>query len=360
MFVKQLNYIHNKNLGFDSKNVVVIPTGLWYDNKGFKEELLRNPRVISVSASTLAPIEVGFKSSLSLSHQGNLDTVQVNHFFVDEDFAKTYKLEVIKGQFLQKSTFEYWKKFEKVNKDKKEGTEHTLSIPIVINETAEKILGFPDPIGQRIGNNVIVGVVKDFHFRSLYHSIEPLVMSNNPETISTMNVRIASERTSETLNYIHDTYKKYRENREFFYTFFDDMLNQIYQPETRLKNITIAFTLLAIVISVLGIFCMAIFSIDRHTKEIGIRRIYGAKNSEILILLNKEFLIWAVVAFIIATPIAWYSMHNWLKNFVYKTEVSWWIFLLAGLIAFGIALLTVTWQSWKTAIKNPVKALRYE
>jgi len=117
---------------------------------------------------------------------------------------------------------------------------------------------------------------------------------------------------------------------------------------------------LAIVISVLGILGMAVFSIDRRTKEIGIRRVAGAKSSEILILLNKEFIIWVVVAFIIATPVAWYVMHKWLQNFVYKTELSWWIFMLAGIIAFGIALLTVSWQSWRAATRNPVEALRYE
>lgn len=175
-----------------------------------------------------------------------------------------------------------------------------------------------------------------------------------------MNVRIAPGNTTETLNYIRDMYMKYRNDREFSYRFFDDLLNEKYQEETRLRNITIAFALLAIVISILGILGMSVFSIDRRTKEIGLRKVAGAKSSEILLLLNMEFIKWVLVAFIIATPIAWYTMHNWLQNFVYKTELSWWIFLLAGIIAFGIALLTVTWQSWKAATRNPVEALRYE
>ncbi|MGD0753727.1 MAG: FtsX-like permease family protein [Bacteroidales bacterium] len=360
MFIKQLSYIHNKDLGIDSKNIVVIPTGLWYDNKDFKQELLRNPKVLSVSASTYAPIDIGFNGGLSLNHQGRVDTLQVNYYFVDEDFAKTYKLEVIKGQFLQMDYSGYWKEGEKAGKSRKEGKEYTLSMPIVINQTAEKLLGFDDPIGQRVGDNVVVGVVKDFHFRSLHFSIEPLVMSNNPEVIGTMNVRISPGNTNETLNYIRDTYKKHREGREFSYTFFEDLLNEKYQAETRLKNITVAFALLAIIISVLGILGMSVFSIDRRTKEIGIRRVAGAKSSEILILLNKEFILWVIVAFVIASPIAWYVMNKWLQNFVYKTELSWWIFLLAGIIAFGIALITVNWQSWRAATRNPVEALRYE
>jgi len=360
LFIKQLNYIHNKDLGINNKNVVVIPTGLWYDNKEFKQELLRNPKVLSVSASTYAPIDVGFNGGLSLSHQGRVDTLQVNYYFVDEDFAKTYKLVVIKGQFLRMDYSGYWKEGENAGKSRKEEKEYTVSMPIVINQTAEKQLGFEDPIGQRLGDKVIVGVVKDFHFRSLHFPIEPLVMSNNPEAIGTMNVRIAPGNISETLNFIRNTYMRNRENREFSYRFFDDLLNEKYQGETRLKNITVAFALLAIIISVLGILGMAVFSIDRRTKEIGIRRVTGAKSSEILILLNKEFILWVIVAFIIAAPIAWYAMNRWLQNFVYKTELSWWIFLLAGIIAFGIALITVNWQSWRAATRNPVEALRYE
>ena len=360
IFIKQFNYIHKINLGIDDKNIVIIPTGLWYDNKEFKEELLRNPKILSVSASTYAPIEVGFKQGLSLRHQGRIDTLQVNYFFVDEDFAKTYKLDVLKGQFLQMSSSGYWKEFEKAKKSKKEDSEYAVSIPTVINETAEKLLGFDDPIGQRIGDNVIVGVVKDFHFRSLHYRIEPLIMSNNPEAIQTMNVRIAPGNTSETLNYIRETYKKNRDNRKFSYTFFDDLLNQIYQPETRLKNMTIAFAMLAIIISVLGILGMVIFSVARRTKEIGIRKVAGAKNSEILILLNMEFVIWIAVAFTIASPVAWYLMHKWLQNFVYKTDISWWIYLFAAIIGFGIALFTINWQCWRAATRNPVEALRYE
>jgi putative ABC transport system permease protein len=235
-----------------------------------------------------------------------------------------------------------------------------VSIPIVINETAEKLLGFDNPIGQRIGVNIIVGVVKDFHFRPLNFPIGPLIMTNDPEDIGTMNVRIAPGNISETLNYIRDTYKKHRDDREFSYSFFDDLLDEKYQAETRLRNITVAFALLAIVISILGILGMANFSIDRRTKEIGIRRVAGAKNSEILVLLNKEFIKWVLVAFIFATPFAWYALHKWLQNFVYKTELSWWIFLLAAIISFVIALLTVSWLSWRAATRNPVETLRFE
>ncbi len=360
LFVKQLNYIRTKDLGLNNKDVVVIPTGLWYDSKTFKAELLRNPNIRSVSASTYAPVDFGWKSTFALTKQGRADSLNASLFWVDEDFAKTYQLEVVKGQFLQMDYKAYWKEEEKAGKSRKEGKEFKVSIPIVINQTAEKILGFADPIGQRLGDNVIVGVVKDFHFRPLNYPIGPLVLTNNPENIMTMNVKIAPENRSVTLKYIRDTYQKYRDQRGFSYSFFEDLLGEKYQDETRLKNITIAFSILAIVMAVLGILGMAVFAITRRTKEIGIRKVNGARVSEVMVMLNKDFVKWVAMAFVIATPIAWYAMNRWLENFAYKTEVSWWIFVLAGLLALGIALLTVSWQSWKAATRNPVEALRYE
>jgi len=360
LFVKQLNYIHNKDLGIDDKNMVVVPTGLWYDNKEFKEELLRNPSVISASASTYAPVDYGFHHGITLNHQGRTDTLQTSLLFVDEDFAETYKLEIIKGQFLQMDYSDYWKEGEDAEKRRKESEVYTISIPIVINETAEKKLGFDDPIGQRIGDDVIVGVVKDFHFRPLHYPIGPLIMTNNPENIMTLNVRVAPENRTETIKYIRETFMKYRDNREFSYAFFDDLLDQKYQAETRLRNITTAFAILAIIISVMGILGMAFFSTDRRTKEIGIRKVTGAATSEILILLNKDFVKWVGVAFLIATPVAIIILHKWLQNFAYKTALSWWIFALAGLSAVLIAVISVSLQSWRASNRNPVDALRYE
>jgi putative ABC transport system permease protein len=185
-------------------------------------------------------------------------------------------------------------------------------------------------------------------------------MTNNPENIMTLNVRIAPENRTETIKYIRETFMKYRDNREFSYDFFDDLLDQKYQAETRLRNITTAFAILAIIISVMGILGMAFFSTDRRTKEIGIRKVTGAETSEILILLNKDFVKWVGVAFLIATPVAIIVLHKWLQNFAYKTALSWWIFALAGLSAVLIAVISVSLQSWRASNRNPVEALRYE
>jgi putative ABC transport system permease protein len=222
------------------------------------------------------------------------------------------------------------------------------------------MLGFTDPIGQRIGEKVIVGVVKDFHFRPLHHPIGPVILLNDPQNIMTANIKIAPQNRAETLQFIRDVYQKYRDERGFSYTYFDDLMNEEYKEELHLKNITTAFSILAILISVLGILGMTVFSIDRKIKEIGIRKVNGARTSEIMTMLNKDFVKWVAISFVIATPIAWYAMHKWLENFAYKTNLSWWIFALAGLLALGIALLTVSWQSWRAATRNPVEALRYE
>jgi len=360
LLIKQMNYIRTKDLGLNDKNVVVVPTGLWYGNKTFKDELLKNPNILSVSASVYAPVDFSWQINLSFSHEGRADSLQSSLFWADEDFAKTYNLKVKKGQFLQMDYSNYWKEMEKAGKNKKEWKDYAVSLPIVINETAEKMLGFNDPIGQRLGDYMIVGVVKDFHFRPLHYPIGPLILTNNPENIMTMNIRITPVNRAEILKYIGDTYRKYRNLRGFSYSFFDDLLDEKYQSETRLRNLTFAFAVLAIVIAMLGILGMSLFACQRRTKEIGIRKVNGAKVAEVMAMLNKDFIKWVAIAFVIACPIAWYAMHKWLQNFAYKTELSWWVFAGAGAVAVTVAALTVSWQSWRAATRNPVESLRYE
>jgi len=175
-----------------------------------------------------------------------------------------------------------------------------VSLPVVINETAKKTLGFDDPVGQRLGNFVIVGVVKDFHYRPLQYPIEPLILINDPQNIMSVNIRIAPENKAETLKFIGDTYRKHRDNRTFSYQFFDDMLQEKYSAEIYLRNLTFLFATLAILIAMLGILGMSVFSITKRTKEIGIRKVNGAKISEVLVMLNRDFVKWVAIAFVIA------------------------------------------------------------
>jgi putative ABC transport system permease protein len=187
-----------------------------------------------------------------------------------------------------------------------------------------------------------------------------MIITNNPETIQTMNVRIAAGDVSGSIDYIRQVFRKYRDNREFSYTFLEDLLNEKYLPEKRLRNITAGFAGLAVVISILGILGMAVFSTHRRTKEIGIRRVSGARNLEIMILLNREFIKLVLAGFIIALPAAWLSMNSWLQNFAFRIRSGWLILLLSGTAALIFALVAVSWHTWKAANRNPVESLRYE
>ncbi len=355
---KQLQFVRSRDLGIDKKNIVVIPTGLWYSIKTFKQELLENPNVISVSASSQAPVDYGWQSGFWWDGIDKQDTLQANMLWVDEDFAKTYNLKMVKGDFLKFNYSDYWGMQEK---NKKERKEYTVSLPVVINEMFMKMMNVDDPIGMRLNNSeVIIGVVKDFNYRSLYNKIGPLVLQNNPETIQTLNVKISPVNRAETLNFIRDVYKKHRNDRGFSYSYFEDELEQVYKAENRLGNFILIFGLIAISIAVMGILGLSVFATERRIREIGIRKVNGAKFCEIMALLNIDFIKWVIVAFFIAAPVSFLLMNNWLKNFAYKTSLSWWIFALAGILALGIALLTVSWQSWRAATRNPVEALRYE
>ena len=352
-FVKQLNYIHSKDLGIAHDNIVIVDTGLWYDIGNFKQELQRNPNIESVTASTV-PVNVGWEMPLALNRQGTIDSLTIVPIWGDEDFAKTYQLEVVKGDFLQMDYSAYWEHW------KNEGKSNTVTLPIVINETAEKLMGFEDPIGQRIGNYFIVGVVKDFHFRTLHHQIDPIMITNNPESIGHVSIRISPKNRAETVKYINEVYKKHRNDREFQYSFFDDLLQEEYKEDARMKFMIIASAILAIIISVLGMLGMANFSIDRRTKEIGIRKINGASIVELLVYLNGNFVKWVLVAFVIVSPAAWFVIDRWLSNFAYRINLSWWIFAFAGVSVIILALIAVSWHSWKAAIRNPIEALKFE
>ena len=244
----------------------------------------------------------------------------------------------------------------------------------VVNRKLTELLGFMDPskaLGERFkygrGNFefAIVGVVEDFHAQSLQQNMENVIFSNfsrnnkemavkiNPATASLSGLKEAVERIqSEWQNTFPDVI--------FNYNFLDEQIAGLYNEEQRTTRLVQLFAIIAIIIGCLGLFGLISYVTSVKIKEIGIRKVNGAKISEILTMLNKDFIKWVVIAFVIAVPIAYYAMNKWLENFAYKTTLSWWIFALAGLLALGIALLTVSWQSWRAATRNPVEALRYE
>ena len=202
-------------------------------------------------------------------------------------------------------------------------------------------------------------MVKDFHFDVMDHKIQPLLMRNETST-QKMSVRVNSENMSSVIKSITKKWDEFSPDQPIRYSFLDAEYARMYKDVDRMGKIFISFSFLAIIVALLGLYGLAEFITKERTKEIGVRKANGAKSIEILGAFNKNFSIWVIISFIIACPTAWYIMNKWLENFAYKTEIDWWVFALAGAVALVTALVTVSWQSWRAASRNPVEALRYE
>ncbi len=230
-------------------------------------------------------------------------------------------------------------------------------------------MGLDSPVGKRLVNSLfpenrypIIGTVQDFHFQSLRQKIQPMVFAafQKGQRGRYLSVRIRPENVSATLKYMEDTWQEFGQGQAFEYEFFDDHFRRIYLAEQRTELIYLIFSILAISIACLGLFGLSAFITERRMKEVGVRKVLGSSISRIVLLLTGQFLKWVFIANLIAWPIAWYIMSGWLNDFVYRTNIGWWIFLIAGLIAVIMSTLTVIWQSLKVAFLNPVEVLKYE
>jgi putative ABC transport system permease protein len=348
---KQLHYLQNKKLGYNKDNVgyFMFPTAPWDPKlKTIKKELLNDPDIMNVT-------NVFFNYDNPLNMEGNSggfnwegkkegNDVLFYTLSADEDYAKTFQLEIKEGRYFS-SEF---------------STDNSAA---VINEEAAKIMGFKDPVGEIISTPrgsklTIVGVVKDFHFRSLHHKIEPLIMQTGGS--NTFFIRMKSGHITSTVESIKKMYNSFKPDIPLNFHFLDDDFDKLYRTEQRMSIVFGYFSILAIIISCLGLIGLSSFLTERRTKEIGIRKANGAKSHEIFFLLSKEYIIWVMISIIIASPIALYVMKKWLQNFAYRINIGWLVFAIAGVIALVIALLTVGFHSYKAAGKNPVEALRYE
>jgi len=262
-------------------------------------------------------------------------------------------LEIIKGRFFSPGI----------------STDATSSV--VINEAAARKLGLDHPVGKRFRKEfggakegefvTIIGVVKDFHFQSLHQKIQPMILRPLiAGEAKFASVKIAGGNIKQTLHSIEKTWKNFTGNQPFEYSFLDDDFNSLYQAEQKLGKIFTIFSILSIVISCSGLFALACYATEQRTKEIGIRKVHGASVLNIIQLVTKEFTRWVVIAVVIASPIAWYVFDKWLQNFAYRVNIRIGIFLIAGIFALIVALLTVSYQSIKAAVANPVESLRYE
>jgi putative ABC transport system permease protein len=237
---------------------------------------------------------------------------------------------------------------------------------VIINETALRTFGFSTPesaINQEIGDvqpRKIVGVIKDFHQQSLKMANHPIVLYHIPWQSAYLTVTLQGKDIKKSMAILKENYQEIFPNNAFESFFLDDYFQQQYESEQRLSYIFSGFSLLAISIACLGLFGLAMFSTKNRTKEIGIRKVMGAGIGNIVLLLSKDFLRLVLLAIVLASPIAWYVMHKWLQEFAYKIDIAWWVFALTGLLAMGIALLTVSFESIKAALMNPIKSLRMD
>jgi putative ABC transport system permease protein len=217
-----------------------------------------------------------------------------------------------------------------------------------------------EAIGEKIAFGTVIGVVSDFNMYSIHEAVSPMIIGLNPSMVREIAIRINADNIPQTIAFLKESWKATGGTSPFDFEFTNDILQKLYESDIRFSKTIGLMAIIAILIASLGLLGLSLLTSRQKTKEIGIRKINGAKVVEVILLLNKDFMICVMIAFVIATPFSWYVMHKWLQNFAYKTELSWWIFALAGILALLITLLTVSLQSWRAATRNPVEALRYE
>ena len=354
----QLDYIQNKKLGFNKNQIVLVKKT---DDIGrqiltFKKELKENPSIISVSNSNTYPGQNFGSSAYTAGGESGDKSQLVMQMAADYNFVDTYQIPMLEGRYYSK-----------------EHPSDTLNA-LVVNEETVKIFGIKNPIGKKliaVGNNpsqsityTIIGVTKNFNFESLHSRIRPLAIHLFNPSRSAFGrytaVRIAPTNIKSTLNYISEKWHKLAGAQAFEYNFFDKEFAKLYTSEQRTGKIFTTFSILAIIIASMGLFGLVAFITERRTKEIGIRKVMGASIGGIVFLLSKEFSRWVFFANIIAWPLAYYFMNNWLNEFAYKINIPFLLFPFAGVLVLIIALLTVSSLTFKAAIANPARSLRYE
>ena len=341
--IRQTSYMKYQELGFSSENIIDLRIyHLTISEKlALRDRLKNNPAVINL---TLTDRDyTGGRSSESIKKNDG-EWVDTRLLSVDNNYISTLGLNLVKGENFRESSAE----------DKS----------VIVNEKLIAALGTTEETIKMNGESFqIIGVIKDFHYDSMADEIMPLVLrprTCNGERGNFIFLKYSPQQLATLLPFIQNTWKELIPDKELDLKFWDEQLDNRYHSEEKWGSIIGFAAIIAIIISSLGLFGLTLMTVNTRKKEIGIRKINGAKISEVMTMLNKDFVIWVVVAFVVATPVSWYTANKWLENFAYKTTLSWWIFALAGLLALGIALLTVSFQSWKAATRNPAEALRYE
>jgi putative ABC transport system permease protein len=342
LIFKQLQFVKHHDLGFNKEHLVRMELPYKFQNqKALKNEVAKLP---FVSGSALSN---GYPGNINMSMGSGIegDEFTVKCIFVSEDFLKTFGINLKEGRG-----------FMSGDKD------HAC----LMNEAALKRYGWDNVEGKkykngREGGYNVVGVVNNFNVQSLHSEMTPVALLYEPDReFNTLSLRLMPGNIGQQIAGLRKVWKNLLPDEPMEFAFYDTQFQAMYEKEDKLAKSITFFSIIALVLTCMGILGQIFMISLNRTKEIGVRKVNGANISEILAMLNKDFVKWVAIAFVIATPLAWYAMNKWLENFAYKTELSWWIFALAGLLALGIAMLTVSWQSWKAATRNPVEALRYE
>jgi len=354
----QVRFMKNTDLGFDKESMAVLPI---MDNEvrnsldSIKTQIKEIPGVISTGASSVIP--GGEPDTNPIIPQGF--NPEQNYFMdrmdVDSDFIPTLGIKMVKGR----------------NFSREFGTDSEQAV--IINETAARAFGWEDPVGKTIqrptgstpskvqwNTMTVVGVAKDFHIRSLHQKAAPLYITNIPRYLDMLSIKIRKSGKSEILGRIREIWKSVDPGRPFDYFFLADSFDSQYRAEEKLSGISTLFSIFAVVVACLGLFGMASFATERRRREIGIRKMMGASITNVMVLLTKDFVKLVILANLIAWPAAYFVMKKWLQNFAYQTPIGFGIFLLTGFLSIAIALLTVSYQSVRAALSDPVQAIKYE
>ena len=354
MIYRQLSYKQHKRLGFNKEQIVNLP--IFVEIGWSKEEIAK--RYVRVKQAFLTHPDIlratAYRTDMGLGQRGAIREMwtedgrvyEMTEQRADGDFLETFEISLVEGRNFHS------------------GEESTNSM--LLNETAVRLLGWRDPIGRELtkvgGTNVtstVIGVVQDFHSQSLHEEIKPLFFLFGPTLFYTLGLKVQGEKLPETLAFMDQTWKRFVPERPFEFTFLDESLNQLYGEHQKMGQLVAIFAAVAILIACLGLFGLAAFSVEQRTKEIGVRQVLGASIRSITLLLSKEFVQLVLIANIIAWPVAYVWMQDWLQNFAYRVDVAWWTFALGSAVALLIALGTVGYQVLRAAMANPIDALKY-
>ncbi len=351
----QMEYIQNRSLGFDKENVLIIPAesnNIRKNIEAFRNTLTQDTRIKSVAASSNIPGSAMFSDTV-FKREDSDDIFSIIYAATDYEFVETFGFNLIQGR-----------NFSKTFSTDVEGA-------VILNQAAVKEIGYTpeEAVGKKLYRYegitdfvecTIVGVVEDFHFKSLHRIIEPFLLMLDLDYFDTISVRIMPDDVRGTIDFIQQKWRETYPGEQFEFSFLDSRIDLLYESEKKVRDLFLIFSILSIFVACLGLFGLAAFTAEERTKEIGVRKVLGASTGNILILLSKEFAKWVLVANVMAWPVGYFVMNRWLQNFAFKINIGLWPFALSAVLALIIALLTVSYQSIKSSLTNPVDCLRYE